>query len=252
MQPAWIDESIAYQYAFGASAGRLAKRVVLLHKDRLQEVANFLPNVKPFEGRWRGISTNDKSVAFIAVPGGVADVCDCLFHLNIFPPEVLYFTGTCAGISEDIEIGSLYLIEKAWLSAGSILDWMGDAWKLVHNSRLVQAAESDRTNTIAERIKQHFGLGAKIVDSFSVPFQAVESPCFIQAVKGLGAKVLDMESATFLGLAENLAIPALCLLWCTDRPEDASYYASEDESLKQTRHELWTRWPEILAKLFSQ
>lgn len=250
MEPAWTDRSQAYQYAFGEAAGRLAKRVVLLHKDRLREVATFLPEVAAFSGRWRGIRTGDREIAFIAVPGGVADVSDCLFHLALHPPEALFFTGTCGGISEELSVGSLCMVQKGWLPSGNVLDWMDDPDKLVQNSRRVQAIEPVSTSTIADRIKHLFGLESELMPSFSVPFQSIESLHFIQAVRQLGAKVIDMESAIFLGIAERLTIPALCLLWCTDRPEDISYYALKEEPVRQKCYERWALWPEIVGKVF--
>ncbi|MBK8043940.1 MAG: hypothetical protein IPK21_15535 [Haliscomenobacter sp.] len=173
-----------------------------------------------------------------------------LIPFGCLPSEVLFFTGTCGGISEEVNIGSLCLVLDGWLPSGNVLDWMDDPEKLIPNSQFVQPIQAIKTTGVLETIKHFFDLEALLLPSFSVPFQSIESAHFIQEVRQLGAKVIDMESAIFLGIAERFAFPALCLLWCTDRPGNTSYYSLAEESIRQKCHERWKLWPEIVGRVF--
>lgn len=250
MELAWPDRSTAFQYAFGLKGEPLAKCVVLLHKDRLSELEMFLPTAEPFKGRWYGLRTEDRRLAFIPVPQGASDVCDCLLHLAAFPPSRIIFTGTCGSLVPRIEIGDVCYITEGWLVSGGIQDCLDRPLQMVNGADFIKAADATLLPIfIEQQLKERFDLKLQSAKVFSIPFQALESPAVIAAMRDLGVEVVDMESTVFLAITKRLKIPACCYLWCTDIPASASYYEQVNKPVLEIRQKRWEGWPEIVVRV---
>ena len=120
MNLAWNNSNDAFRYAFGVENGPLAQMIVLLHKDRLNDIEKLLESSMRFSGRWHGLITFHEGVdiAFIPTPHGVSDVGDCILHLSAMPPKFILFTGTCGGLSSDIQIGHICIVDEGWDGSG--------------------------------------------------------------------------------------------------------------------------------------
>lgn len=250
MNLAWTNPVEAFRFAFGKEQGPLAETIVFLHKDRLNEIERILGQGEKFRGRWQGITTQieGKTVAYILTACGAADVCDCILHLSVFPPKQLLFTGTCGGLGPKVRIGDLCLVEEGWIGS-NISDWLEDPQNVISNARYVDIKKKINTKVLHHILNTQFNSPPKQVKGFSVPFQALEAPQILSEIQKIGADVVDMESMIFLAVSKHCEIPALALLWCTDRPEDYSFYKNPTNEIKEIQQKVWSQWPEIILSV---
>ena len=183
--------------------------IIILHKDRLAEISSLLERPSYFAGRWLGVRTPDKEIAFICTAAGRSDVWDCLLHLGAFPPKQLLFTGTCGGLTPEIKIGDICFCRQGWLGGG-IKDWLYEENSVLESAIPVSSSIPIPLLKLGEILVQEFHRDVHMEKVFSVPFQALESKKFLNQVQKKGAAIIDMETGGVIALSNQLGIPA-CL-----------------------------------------
>ena len=248
METAWLNPTDAYRFAFGLEAGPLAETVVLLHKDRLDDIASLVEPTRWFGGRWRGFVTHrpPASIAFIPVPAGASDACDCILHLAAFAPRRLLFTGTCGGLKPELQIGQVCVATDAWYM-GDLLRGLSAPFAAIAGASYLSIPNPESARIIDE-FRRTLEIEAQTVRCFTIPVQSIESPSILQAIRRLGADVIDMETAVCLAAARQVGLSCTALLWCTDRPGEQSFYTMQTQATSPLRQTAWEAWPRLILR----
>jgi len=221
-------------YYLGSPLSIAEKILFIKRETRLAEYKEYLTDIHEFGHIWRGLTGTlaGEQVTLIATGIGPSLVGDAVYVIDKPGARCLY-SGTCGGISKDLEIGDYFLADQAICADGYSILFGQDFLSIVNSDeKLILSLGSS-----FERIKLPFSVGLTYTTSSVVRendsdfWEFVSSKC----------QTIEMGCASFYIAALRSQKQAAAYFWVTDLPTRGKSfldaYSAEEIEIMQSRYQ---------------
>ena len=221
-------------YFFGKPAS-IAEKILFIKRDvRLADYKEYLTDIKEFGQVWQGFTgiLRGEKVTVIATGIGPGLVGDATYAIDK-PGALCLYSGTCGGLSNNLEIGDYFLANQAICADGYSLLFGQDIFTVVNSDKMLFHSVKSSFNQLA--IPFAVGLTfttSSVVRENDLDFWELVSP---------KCQIIEMGCASFYVAALRSQKRAVAYFWVTDLPTRGKSFfdtpSAEDIEIKQRRYE---------------
>lgn len=253
------------------SSEAIAKTVLLMERDRVEQYIGALDKVEHHFGRgYGGLNVGDG--VFHGVTGryrdlrlsviysiGPAHVGDCVTYLaNYFGVTDFVATGSVGGIGAT-RIGDIVVANRVTAQDG--LSLALNVEDVVLDPVLGYQVEinMDRELIVPQSVNLAADWGGNLFvgkSMYTLPAVCLETPERLARIREGGYAAIDLETGPFLSACRASGANGVVIHWVTDLPETFSFQHSGDEpefvKAKALKYEQWLNMPRIIMPILHE
>jgi len=225
---------IIENYFFGSPTS-ISEKILFIKRDtRLVEYKEYLTDITEFGHVWQGLTgtLRGEKVTIIATGIGPGLVGDAVYAIDK-PSATCKYSGTCGGLSRNLEIGNYFLANEAICGDGYSLLFGQDIFTSVNSDEeLIRSCKSSFNS-----LEIPFSVGLTFTTSSLVRENDLDFWRFVSPK----CQAIEMGCASFYIAAIRSQKRAAGYFWVTDLPTRGKSYfdtsSAEDIKIKQRSYE---------------
>lgn len=221
-------------YFFGSPVS-IAEKILFIKRDiRLAEYKAYLTHIKEFGHVWQGLTgtLRGEKVTIVATGIGPSLVGDAVYAIDR-PGAICLYSGTCGGLSKNLEIGDCFLANQAICADGYSILFRQDIFTSIDSDEKLFHSLKSSFN----QLEIPFSVGFTFTTSSVVRENDLDFWEFVSPK----CQIIEMGCASFYIAALRSQKRAAAYFWVTDLPTRGKRFfdapSAKDIEIKQARYE---------------